>query len=590
MIVRANTGDELYVSLFNKANTLLGYTTEEQKIHNIAEYFAEFGNIIEACEQADPITRKVDPIYLILPADEDFFEIDANKRLITVPAIFQKNGASVVGDETAEILYFTIDRYFDVMDFANPNMKIEIQAKLPDGEEILYKAYNITAEFPRQEGKLVFGWPLDSKATRLKGNIQFSIRFFIDEDSQLQYSFNTLTTQIKINDSLNFDVTDTSIDVIDKTNMIRNRIKNSPLPLSKEAAEPEFAKLIVNENKVIKNPEGKQGIIEKDNRLFAKALFTDEALKDKQRGIDLKYIWKFAPFGSSEYTTIQYIDAENPENNNPRTDFFLTADLTYNDNDRYYYGEDKELYNGDQTQWDEKKSQLFEKFSSIEKGAAGSYVVRATNIAGRGSSKDSKPTYYIIPGAAQIICDEIDEYNNMLPEIGPTHIQYSIKKANPEDEKSDIGQVFITWFKDGEELGTFEYTGQETYDANEEGNYTFIALNRLNETETNGIESGACRVTYPASAIKANIPTIQDMENYELSFDENVLETPARSDENGLTYQWQIKSGDIYNDIEGATDRTYIALESGYYHCKITNTYNHSSKLGYTTDAGVIIS
>jgi hypothetical protein len=51
-----------------------------------------------------------------LPQDEELFEIDANKRKINVPASFS-GGASVVGDEIAETIYFSIDRYFDITDF-----------------------------------------------------------------------------------------------------------------------------------------------------------------------------------------------------------------------------------------------------------------------------------------------------------------------------------------------------------------------------------------------------------------------------------------------------------------------------------------
>lgn len=36
--------------------------------------------------------------YAILPLDEEHFEIDANSRIITVPASFRKNGIAVKGD------------------------------------------------------------------------------------------------------------------------------------------------------------------------------------------------------------------------------------------------------------------------------------------------------------------------------------------------------------------------------------------------------------------------------------------------------------------------------------------------------------
>ena len=55
-------------------------------------------------------------MWLILPRDEGLFEIDANSRKINIPAEFSRNGVGVQGDELAEIIYFSIDRYFDTTD------------------------------------------------------------------------------------------------------------------------------------------------------------------------------------------------------------------------------------------------------------------------------------------------------------------------------------------------------------------------------------------------------------------------------------------------------------------------------------------
>ena len=52
----------------------------------------------------------------MLPLDEEPFEIDANKRTITVPIHFKSSGVSVVGDEIAETVFFRIARFFDAMD------------------------------------------------------------------------------------------------------------------------------------------------------------------------------------------------------------------------------------------------------------------------------------------------------------------------------------------------------------------------------------------------------------------------------------------------------------------------------------------
>lgn len=58
------------------------------------------------------------PLYEDGHEDEEIFEIDANARTITVPRSFASNGVGVVSDELAETLWFRINRYFDLKDFA----------------------------------------------------------------------------------------------------------------------------------------------------------------------------------------------------------------------------------------------------------------------------------------------------------------------------------------------------------------------------------------------------------------------------------------------------------------------------------------
>ena len=54
----------------------------------------------------------------IIPFGENDFTIDANTRKIGIPQEFSRNGVGVEGDHFVESLYFTIDRYFDTIDFA----------------------------------------------------------------------------------------------------------------------------------------------------------------------------------------------------------------------------------------------------------------------------------------------------------------------------------------------------------------------------------------------------------------------------------------------------------------------------------------
>jgi hypothetical protein len=107
-----------YSSLFEDISKKLGLE-EGEYISDINDYFMELDNIKKyVLGSGSPSNPAQDPIYLILPQgeEEELFKIDANKRSITVPDSFKNNGIGVAGDEIAEILYFSIDRYFDTAD------------------------------------------------------------------------------------------------------------------------------------------------------------------------------------------------------------------------------------------------------------------------------------------------------------------------------------------------------------------------------------------------------------------------------------------------------------------------------------------
>ena len=89
-------------------------------INNIEEYYQNIV-AISALSTANGSLYK----YFLMPLDEPMFEIDANTRKITVPQHFAKNGVGVHGDHMAEILYFSIDRYFDYQDlYSWPTLQI----------------------------------------------------------------------------------------------------------------------------------------------------------------------------------------------------------------------------------------------------------------------------------------------------------------------------------------------------------------------------------------------------------------------------------------------------------------------------------
>lgn len=176
----------------------------------------------------------------MLPLDEDPFEIDANKRAISVPAAF-KSGVSVQGDIVAETLLFRIDRFFDAIDFNDCD--IYVQWERPNDKTQYVTPLKGTAadliDIESQPGKIIFGWPLSAEVTRNPGTVKFSIRFIkFGNDSTIAYSFSTLTSSITINPGLDYDIANSTQD--SASELFDAIISNSESSTGAPAAKPFF--------------------------------------------------------------------------------------------------------------------------------------------------------------------------------------------------------------------------------------------------------------------------------------------------------------------------------------------------------------
>ena len=236
----------LYANLFKKANDLLGLTDDNKKIKSIDDYFCHLGDITKLVVNIDEAGNMniTDPLFFILPVDEPTFNINANTRTITVPTVF-KNGVSVKGDEIAETIYFTIDRYFDTTDFYDPKIKAVVQWQNANGDKNISMTTAKAVIEDQSEGtvKVIFGWPLSREITEYDGNVTFSVRFYNTEKENdidyLEYSWSTLNTTIKINPSLDLDIIEGGFDTVDKNWLIYQRLRNSlPADINLQAIQP----------------------------------------------------------------------------------------------------------------------------------------------------------------------------------------------------------------------------------------------------------------------------------------------------------------------------------------------------------------
>lgn len=283
-----------YTKLFEGATDALKTTDTPETITSLGRYLDRLDDLL-----------KLDPKFVRLPIDEEVFKIDANSRKINVPKEFASNGVGIVGDELAEIVWFKIDRYFDIVDLGADPMKIFIQWESPAGEKGISAAYAISKETVDIGGipqdYIYFGWALTSELTKKAGTIKFNVRIVKVEDGTdstgaikkyIAYSFNTQSASVSIKQGINYDFINNPIDIEDATELISSRIlqgntAHSPLIRTNLSSIAFSGQTLTIVAEAIKHKQGEDG-----------ANHTDDPEPI------LTYQWYYKPFGDSEYKMV----------------------------------------------------------------------------------------------------------------------------------------------------------------------------------------------------------------------------------------------------------------------------------------------
>jgi hypothetical protein len=85
---------------------------------------------------------------------EKIYNIDLNTRKVEEPKFI-----SVIEDHASEVIYFSVDRFFDYMDLATMTCLIEyINAK---GEKGIYAVPFYDIQTLRDEGKMLLPWVIN---------------------------------------------------------------------------------------------------------------------------------------------------------------------------------------------------------------------------------------------------------------------------------------------------------------------------------------------------------------------------------------------------------------------------------------------
>ena len=143
-------------------------------------------------------------VHTTLPATEPRFHVDLDTRTITIPDEFKF--LATKKETKAETIYFVCDRYFDDIDLSTKTCVV--QWINTDGSTTNRGLYPVTElDIDSIDGKIVFGWQIQSESTQIPGKIEFAISFYkIGEDelgeNVFKYNLTTLATSSLILDTL----------------------------------------------------------------------------------------------------------------------------------------------------------------------------------------------------------------------------------------------------------------------------------------------------------------------------------------------------------------------------------------------------
>lgn len=569
------TKDEnIYQGLFADINKKFNYD-DSNAVNDIGDYFMELDNIKQAVENG-----QADPYWLIIPGSEELFTIDANKRTITVPTDFAKNGIGVQGDHMAEVIYFSVDRYFDTSDLYEQD--ILIQYELPNGDRYLAKTINKTLKY--RDNKVVFGWVITNDMTENAGNIKFSVRFYkrSADKTKLTYSFGTLTSTIKVNSSLDFDIDseeDISITTIDVEREYYANLRSSNADsVDTPAAAPIFIDLTPD--------PGEENSYDLDTQFSGRAKFDKDNLTNLSTGT-ITYNFRYAnnkdknnvieDMATGNDTTLEYYEVEVSETNPPdKYEAYYTKEENA-ERDYYVVYPYSSWESGDEYS---RPKVLYKVKACLYPDKAGAYYLCATNTAGRGNFITVKSDWWVVPFAkeATIIYDldaQTDYYKHVKLE------EDSSVELAPQITSPDKGQLTYQWYKvnDNGQIKIDE-ANEATYEAKEEGRFV-VEVENMKNKDTTKVLSEEMRVSYP--------PALPVISEYQVNGEQIsnigsmlkdvkkigvVIKSTPYSDI--FTYQWYEKENEeLITPIEGANDATLSVLTAGKEYCvEITNTYN----------------
>ena len=214
------------------------------------------------------------------------------------------------------------------------NCDIFIQWETPKnakGETVKSASPAYIRDIESEPGKLIFGWILDDAITSTAGNLKFSVRFYQwgtnadgEQTKDLAYSFSTLTAQVAIHPSINFNPETDKIVTEDLGARLLGRIKASEIVGGYIAHVPIFLL------DLIEDINGYDYGVEKKNAK-GDVVFTGTKLRVVAKPPDtdsMSYSWRKQDLtGNKDYHPLEnvneYIKVDDLNNLGEETDFWI---------------------------------------------------------------------------------------------------------------------------------------------------------------------------------------------------------------------------------------------------------------------------
>ena len=583
----------LYEKLFADASKVLSEKLgTEVTIKTLDEYLFN----LETLRDYEVRDEKYSLRFSRLPVDEPPFAIDANARQIEIPASFKKNGVAVIGDHLAEILYFTVDRYYDTWDLLDDDIQVIVQWTHMEAGKEKESGISIISEKDSKvfasEGKVMFGWPINNTIAGKAGSIKFSVRFFKIADGHLVFNMNTIPTTVEVKNGLDFVNADGDLlaSAIDDSLLVSYRFKNGL------------------------GYQGGEGGAEKPVYVIPLSLYVSETdpFEPVDFGTASSIIMDLNEDGTLSFGlsatgngNVTYAGYKDSSANNQEIQHFytLTEDETPSSSKVYY------TFNSTSGKYEiasvgetfTEGTDYFEQMVGITADSVGTYWIVTTNtmipsgdsadIEANWSRYDDKSKEIIVPEPATPAIS-VNEHAYIEDDRLTITVSGTPGEAPIEGKPDTL--VYTLLEEDVEKPITEHTNGVFSVDISGIENIhkydkTFTASVVATRNGANSAPvTASIRATYPTEAPSVNIEVSN--ENLTVPTTMSAVITNSAdilSDE--FTYQWcKVTSApDDDESIEGAIDATYTATESGRFYCIVTNTVNGKPAEGQSRNVAI---